>query len=1631
MESSEGLSSEELIKISQDKKGNKKTEEISEQNKIDKILGDCTKLTPLKFVETIEKFYHAIVNKSVYDSLNILSSYKEKHAINYHLIDFKLKTQNNTKLLKKINEINCVKVVQDLLFTGENNGFVYMYKIEKGLELEGFGMTEFNSPVSAIENKGTEFLLVGYENGTINLFDINKVLLIKTINDIHKTKILALKFISFEKKNFQLISTDNEGQVMHINSSNTLLNKKTIGNIIYKDSELTYSITKLKPYEDKKFTLYIFSSTNKVRVYAFEQKFVSIYEINKPNYAEKDDIPDTTLGWGFRPVEEGISLKKKKDIVRKKELLLAVGWGNAINIYGFFIGQKIEVEGPLGFYKNNCSIIRLGFIFPTIIYFFDKNGQIKAINTAFFNYGKIEDNKTMDNKNALIDEGNTFRTLKYNNISKTAENKYLSYRNFIYNMKGSIYLFTKEGLNIGKILDYKECIENIIKSGNNYFSGMYLGIDIYKGNIKNFVGLPLDEEERKKKISPFLINILNQYIDYCMLNANSDLTSNSEVVSINNNNIEELGEEKIIECINVTIEFCIEINEVDYLLKDVEQTFSKYGKGDLFYKLFEPYIFKDRLLQQTISKEALTSLYGAYKMKNELILLSHLFTHINLNNLNNIIIKRIAVVENIFNLIIFIFSNGEYSEDFFLPISRLFNAYSKASETKQKVKLEPNKNNKESEYDYFSYYDLFVKRGIKGINEMELCKEYIGHKLLWYIDMCLKGNKYASGTEVDILQFDTYTEKYKKFIAYIYFWILQEKIFFSLLEFDSFSLFSILIIFFTEQKIVKIIQNYDFSTINADLFQKLIKDQEDNTYFTNIMKQELEKELKEKEKEKERENQRQEQEQEKTEQDNLDFKQSKSEIITDERIKQFKEEEERMKTKSIDKVEVISKEAPLITPSDKKEKDKKNEIINPFATSEGETKYGQGVKLNNFNSVLEYIILLVESQKKYLYQLDLSTFLIKYAVETKNPIPENLRKKILEGFINLLKFFSDYRAKRKDLIAQKSDKFNIHNLSKKILGSSDPYFNYISKLLNGFLKSKESTFSEEELYKLQSPAQRTQFTEIKVKIAELSKKYGECLEIYFKEENPKLREEVFNWLDLKFQYFIDSINDEKNKRDNEIKENRLNQLEKDYNAFTKAVIMKSFDLAKLRCDKTKKIVGKYFDNSNKLKVYRCLNEDPEIQFEFLSQLLYEYEELNEEENLNDNNEDEEKVIDMFKLYVNNKSDKNSIKEEKKVREEFDKLLLDQIHLLIVLRRKPEIIKYLERNIKNYQNYPLREALKECVENDITDSAVYIYQTLGENRSALKYTKENLDKSFEKYIHNNTDNKDFLNKLKICMDICRKNSESLMKKETNDKEKGKKFNEREELWFDLLKKLYEFEERLEKDKKIDGNNKKNILETLEKSIEGLLREMCSYVSLQNLVRYVTEDERAQYKEFKSILESMLRSNTSFDRVLNSVSAILKDSIDNSESERKKKILKGNNYEYKKCDVCKKNYNKDEKILLFGCGHQSHEECCYKRKLKDNSKNKNKIIISDEEEEKCVNECEICRKNKIEKKRKLDMENENNKNAQNQNVINEETNEIIDKSPLDNKKAFKLINKKEKFRKLAKYDKNYKDITSMFY
>ena len=1615
--------------------------------KKENLLKQYTDLPPLNFVNTIETLYHTIIHNTKFDALHTLSSYKATHNIKFDLLDFELKNKVSDKITKKMNDINCIKVTDEFLFTGENDGVVHMYKIETGDEIRNFTVSQFNSPVSVIENKGSEYLLVGYNDGTINLFEIKKGSLLHSLKEIHATKILALKFAIAEKHLFKFISSDEEGQVMYVNFSSKLKNlkKKALSNIIYTDkNEPTYAITKFTPYEGDNKSIVAFASMNKVKLYSLEPKLEPICILEKPNYVEENDIPDISLGWGNRPQPQA-SKKKLSEGIVNKEIFLAIAWGNVILFYCISLkGENFTHEGPIGYFENNIAVVRLGFISSSIIYFFDKTAQLKIINTSFCDFGnyvKIEDKKFIYNKNALIDEGKILDPhMKKNNVSKKKELELFTYRNYIYNMKKCIYIVTNEGLRVGKVLSYKDCINDIIKQSNNWFGAMCLAIDIYQGNITSFPGVPYSENLRKKKLEPYLIELLNKYIDYNFKGAKE---SGDEAGL--DEDIIDMRDDQIIECINVSIEFCLGIKVFDYLLKDVERTFSKFGKGDLFYKLLEPFIFNDLVIQEKLDENVLTSLYGTYKLKNELVLLSHLFIHINLKCLSNFTIKRLAVKENLFSLLIFIFSNGDCYEDYFLPITKMFQIYLKEKEKSEK-EIEDNNN----EYKYFNYCEKYGEKGIKGINEMERCKEYIGHKLLWYIEQCLKGNKYASEIEVDLLKFQMNSEKYKKFVATIYFWLLHEKIFFTLLNFDSYSFFSILNIFFTDSKIMKIIREFDFSTITSEKLQKLIEEQENNTYFMKDM-QKIQNEM--------FQNQIDNNPKPKTEKEIDKEKELSKEPIKKEVSKDTEKNEtetENTETESEDKNETNQND------NMQNKNDEENLEINqtnPFENPKNEPKYGKGVKLNDLNSVLVYIIELTESQKGYLSHQDLDTFLIRFASKYPTPskIPELVRIKIFEGFTNCLKFFSDYKTIRNELISNKEDKFNCHSLSKEKIDIHDYYFSEVSKCLNELLDSDIYKFTEDELKQLIKASSRTPFTMIKIKIAELSKNYSECLNIFFQNKAEKLQDDVYAWLDKKFSSFNEILEEEKSKEKEEenkddetdkkavlpemkdratiARENRLNALRQDLNNLRTVVIDKIDELAKMRLDKTNKIVVKYFSNIDKLNIIDKLSKNPDLQFEFLNQLLNplnpSYGNIIDDEISDKQFNAYFDLMNLFKKMY--KKEKESVK-EKKIQEQFDKLLLQQISLLISLKKTNDILRFLKLNIKLYPNYPLRPTLKECMDNNITDSAIFLYQTLGESRNALNLTQKSLEQEFYNYLKDDLydDKTQFQEKLKICIDICKENSESLTKKVVNDEGK-ETHKEGEDLWFNLLENLYNFEDECEKNEikikdtkevlKISEYRRKKVRDTLQKSIEELLKQMCLFVSIQNLVEYITENQnRAQYKEFKCILESMLRTNTSFDRVLNSTMTILKRAINNSENERRKITLKGNNYNYKKCDVCHEFFedSKNEIVLCFGCGHQSHKACCYKRKLK-------KDELSSFEDENYNPECIICYQNEIEN---VDNE-EKEKKDKELDLIMEDLNEIKKNKKNNEKKKFKFGNKNDKFKKMSRYDKIYEDEMSMLY
>ena len=1459
----------------------KDIENKKEESKKVNILKQYEDLSPIDLVDTFERYYHTFLPSFDKDSLRTLSSYKSKTNVKFQLLFFDTKKNLSYTLKSKIRTMTCLKIREDNILVGDKDGSVTLYSIDTGIELKIYTPQEKNldyypTAIDAIPN--LDFIVIGYSNGYISLWDGNKAQLIYTIKNLQKSKILIVQFSSLsERKYFDFLSTDESGQLLKISLTLKFLKKSVQDTLIYKDSVPTYAMTQFRPIRDKQIVLGAFANANKIRVNILRPTLLSFFEIPKPDYIPDDInlVPDISFGWGCPPLEDDdMTNNHGIEQIRENTIILAVTWNNVITLYSMKIqGEDIVLngDGPISYFVNDSPIVRLGFVSPSIIYFFNEKGMIKIMNTAFTTYGEYnKDNKECNvyNKTALVDEGKIIdEDLISMDLSKDPNIKKNCYRYYINNMNKRIFLLTRNGFILGNVLSFQDCIENLVKE-NNWFGAMCLGIDIFQGNITSFPDVPIDKKERTKFLSPYLIELLNKYID-------SNMKENKEA-----NESNEEKQNKLIKCMNVTIEFCIGIKDVNYLLKNVEETFKAKGKIDLFYKLLEPFIFNDLLIQEELTEDSLIALFTTYKGNNELSLLSHLFSHFNLNSLSNSTIKKIAFKENLFSIMILIYSNSNSWEDYFLPVAKMYKAF------EAKIKKEP--------VQYKSYMDMCKTNDIKDINNIEVSLEYIGHKLLWYIGMTLKGNKYSLGMDVNLLKFDTRSEEYKNFICNLFYWILQDDVFLTLMKFDSYSFFNIISGFINEANIVNIIKNYEFTKINPKLLEK-IQEEKDSFFLSK----------------------------------------SSSEINTT--------------NQNIEKSTILTE------------------------------RNGREVYYNNPNSVINNIIIsLVEKNPSFFTEVDFSLFLIKYASKCSesNPVVGASKKYLVKGIKKLLTFYEEYEKLKKENPNEVLDVFNCHKLDKYLtndnkIDTNNLFYKEINKSLRDFLDSIYQ-WKKEELEDIISVCNNTPFILVKIKLYELSKRYSECLDNYLNLENNKVfDEDVFTWLQHIFTAF--------SRKNKNLTENDLKNLQS-------AFIDKVDVLSKISMVKTNKIIKQFYGNSDKIIIIHKLDKIPSLQYEFLRQLICPSKGGTIEELAKNDNE-----IDFSKNLEINDDNKNN--------DSLCDLLLMQIDLLIKLNKINEVLPAIKQQIKIYPNsYPKEKCLEKCLQNKINDAAVYLYQSLGKNDSALSLTKEQTEKAFNSYL---SDEKDesynyFLQQLSLCINICQYTSESLVKQKMINKDIDTK--EGDKLWFDLLKTLYNFEEK-SKGKKAEKN--------ISENIEDLLRKMCLHVSLQNIIETVTEIQKgAQYKEFKNILGDMLRSNNSFNRILENTKLILKHSTIKFEEERNQSSIRGNCFNNKICDVCHKNFIKsnNEVISCFGCGHQSHEKC---------------TVCNNE-----LEECVICRREGIGEEEyyseKINMKNE----EENNNIIVEEKKENK-KNKKDDKKVFMFGIRDDKIKKLKDFDKKYLD------
>ena len=128
---------------------------------------------------------------------------------------------------------------------------------------------------------------------------------------------------------------------------------------------------------------------------------------------------------------------------------------------------------------------------------------------------------------------------------------------------------------------------------------------------------------------------------------------------------------------------------------------------------------------QQLSKENILKIVNLYILNKNYHLLSQVLIHLDIHSIDKEEIKEICITNNLIEPLIYIYMNNE-EENFFYPIEKIDNVFLSAKEIE------------------FVSYDGCINKGTVSAEMLQDSKQYIGHKLMWYVNICLDGERYPS-----------------------------------------------------------------------------------------------------------------------------------------------------------------------------------------------------------------------------------------------------------------------------------------------------------------------------------------------------------------------------------------------------------------------------------------------------------------------------------------------------------------------------------------------------------------------------------------------------------------------------------------------------------------------------------------------------------------------------------------------------------------------------------------------------------------------------------------------------------------------------------------------------------------------
>lgn len=571
----------------------------------------------------------------------------------------------------------------------------------------GFHGEKAQTPVTSMcFNQQGDLLLVGYGDGHLTVWDVQKATAAKVITGEHTAPVVHTLFLGQDSqvtRQFKAVTGDSKGLVsLHTFSVVPLLNRFSVKTQCLLDGQKTGTVLSASPllmdepcgigYTSAQGTSATASGLGSmvggvvggvvggeagwklfnegsslveegVVIFVTHQNalvvrlspHVEVYEkFPRPDGVREGSMPYTAWKSTTRLHDSSLDASDRVS-------WLAIAWDRRVQVAKLV---KAEMKKHSEWNLDSAAI-GVAWLDDQMLVVLTQRGQLclyakdgnELHRTSFFVDGFGIDDIIMDHTH-------------FSNIFGNPEK---AYHNSVSVRGATIYILGPMHLIISRLLPWKERIEVLQRAGD-WMGALHMSMRLYDGHAHGVIDLPRTVDAIREAIMPFLVELLLSYVDEVFSYISVAFSNQIEKVErmegpkLSDSFVRTEIEEQYARVGGVAVEFCVHIKRTDILFNTIFLKFVAVQHGGTFLEILEPYILRDML--GCLPPEIMQALVEHYSGKGWLQRVEQCVLHMDISSLDFNQVVRLCREHGLYGALIYLFNRG--LDDYRAPLEELF-----------------------------------------------------------------------------------------------------------------------------------------------------------------------------------------------------------------------------------------------------------------------------------------------------------------------------------------------------------------------------------------------------------------------------------------------------------------------------------------------------------------------------------------------------------------------------------------------------------------------------------------------------------------------------------------------------------------------------------------------------------------------------------------------------------------------------------------------------------------------------------------------------------------------------------------------------------------------------------------------